>query len=68
MKTYNVTLQGHSYTHAQAVEWARGFVFSECELTDNNIRFKDSIGTANGVEVWYDFGADYYFFSPEEKL
>ena len=40
-----------------------GAALSESEMVECNIRYKDYIDTVNGLDIWYDCGADYYFFS-----
>ena len=37
-------------------------VWSEVETTEQDIKYADFIDTVDGVEVYYDYGADYYFF------
>ena len=59
-------LDGDSYTEADAIDYARGMVWSECETTEQNIGHKTYIDTVDGVAVYYDYGADYYFFTEEE--
>jgi len=53
----------------QAVEWAEGFVFSECEVSDADMpKYHRYVDTVQGdVEVYYDYGADYYFFVEAEE-
>jgi len=67
MKTYDTILQGHEATEEQAIDWASGFDFSQSELNDDTITFKRYIDTVNGIDVYYDYGADYYFFAPAES-
>ena len=65
-KTFDVTLNGYeAETEQDAVNWARGFVFDECEPSEQSIQYGRYIETVDGIEVYYDFGADYYFFCPE---
>ncbi|MCY9874058.1 hypothetical protein [Vibrio barjaei] len=50
----------------QAIEWAKGFVFHEAVTREVDklplhSRFICLVEDV-GVEVHYDFGADYYFF------
>ena len=66
MLVYDVILDGSAgYIHEDAVEYARGMVWDECEATEQHIKYKDYIATVNGVGVYYDFGGDYYFFTDE---
>jgi len=65
MKTYDLILQGHDATEDHAIALAMcGASLSESELTEQNITYKRYITTVNGIDIWYDFGADYYFFAP----
>lgn len=70
---YDASLQGHSYDHQQAMSWAQGFVFSECESTERRVIGAEHIGTVEGIEVYYHPITDMYLFcdddddQPEEK-
>ena len=46
-----------------ALDFARGFVWSEYETRDSTIGYANYIDTINGVGIYYDYGADYYFFT-----
>ena len=63
METYSTILQGSEATEKNAIEFAQGFDFSQSELEESNIKFKTYIDTVNGIEIYYDYGADYYFFA-----
>jgi len=65
MKTFNAILDGYN-TQEQALEYARGVVWCELETSEQTINHKTYIDTVDGVGVWYDYGADYYFFSDEK--
>jgi hypothetical protein len=60
MMVYDTILQG--VDQAEALDFARGMVWSEVETTEQDIKYADFIDTVDGVEVYYDYGADYYFF------
>ena len=65
MLVYNVILDGSDdYIHEDAAEYARGMVWSECEATEQYIRYKHHYKT---VGVYYDFKGDYYFFTDESE-
>lgn len=65
--TYDTILDGHEAdTEEDALDYARGMVWSEVETTENSIKYARYIDVVNGVEVYYDYGADYYFFAPAE--
>ena len=60
--TYEAILQ--EVEESEALEYARGFVWSECETTEQQIARARHVDDIDGIEVWYDYGADYYFFCP----
>ena len=66
MKIYDVILEGSGHGEVDALEWARGFEWSECGAVEQDrpmlCRYIDSV---DGIGVYYDFGADYYFFEEE---
>ena len=64
MLVFHAILGGY-HTQEDAIDYARGMVWSECEATEQNIKYRDYIDTVDGVGVYYDFGADYYFFTDE---
>jgi hypothetical protein len=65
MLVFEAILDGCNYTEADAIDYARGMVWGECEATEQNIKYADHIDKVVGVGVYYDFGADYYFFTDE---
>ena len=65
MLVYDAILDGGNYTQKDAIDYARGIAWSEYEATQQNIKYRDYIDTIDGVGVYYDFGADYYFFTDE---
>ncbi|MFT6841802.1 MAG: hypothetical protein ACI8Q1_000239 [Parvicella sp.] len=67
MKVFDSICQGSDATEEIAREFASGFDFSESETSELNSPFKSYIDTVNGIEIYYDYAADYYFFSPKES-
>lgn len=66
--TYPVILSGtQAICHNDALDWARGYCFGEEEPEELTIHYADHIDTVNGIDVWYDVGADYYFFTDARK-
>ena len=65
MKVYSVILQGSESTEQNAINFAQGFDFSESEVEEYNTRDKTYIDTINGIDIYYQYGADYYFFTDE---
>lgn len=69
MKTYNTILQGHEATEENARNFAQGFDFSQDEMenTNTSIHYDNYIDTINGIEIYYNRTADYYFFADAEE-
>ena len=65
--TYDTILEGwEAETEAGALQYAARKGWSECETCLDNIAYGRYVDTVGGVEVYYDYGADYYFFCPED--
>ena len=62
--TFDAIIDGHEGEEA-ALEYARGMVWLECETSESSIAYGRHIDTVDGVGVYYDYGADYYFFTDE---
>ena len=43
-------------------------VWGEVETSEQTIKYHNYIDTINGVGIYYDFGADYYFFTDESEV
>ena len=68
MKTFDAILEGWQVDNdASAIDYANGMAWCDCETTEQDIKHKRYIDTVDGVGVWYDYGADYYFFTDETK-
>lgn len=67
MVTYSTILQGSEATEENARNFAQHFDFSEDETEEAATMHKTYIDTVNGVEIYYQYGADYYFFAPENE-
>jgi len=53
-------------TEEHALEWARGMVWQEVEGRHTSMpKHWRRIETFDGIGVYYDYGADYYFFVDE---
>lgn len=63
-ETLGVIVEGYEGEQV-ALDHARGFAFDEIDTTIDNIAFARHVATINGVGVYYDYGADYYFFTNE---
>ena len=44
--------------------YARGLDFSCIDTQEENIKYATYISTIEGIDIFYDYGADYYFFCP----
>lgn len=69
---YNAILEGYEapYGDESAIDFARGMVWSEVETSDESIGYGRYVDTVDGIDIYYDYGADYYFFAdaePEER-
>ncbi len=69
MRTYKTILQNSEATKKFAQEFAQGFDFSEDEIQEFNYNSHDNryIDTVEGVKIYYNWIADYYFFAPTEQ-
>jgi len=61
---YNAIYEGW-HTQEEALDYARGVVWCEVETTKEKIYHSDLIETIDGVGVFYNYMADYYFFTEE---
>lgn len=70
-QVYDAILDGHEAFNMgdncdqAAIDYARGMVWAECESKEQSIAYARCIGEVDGVGVFYDFGADYYFFTED---
>jgi hypothetical protein len=65
MKTFSTILQGSEATQENAIDFARGFDFSEDETEESSMTFSRYFDTIDGINIYYNYGADYYFFSTD---
>lgn len=64
MYTYDLVLEGHEATLENAIEHAKHQDWSSISKTKNNyIAHKQFEQTVNGIDIWYCYGACYYFFT-----
>lgn len=66
MKTFNFILQGHEATEENARNAARGLDWTAEETEDFNLNNSNFIDSINGIDIYYNYAADYYFFSEAE--
>lgn len=63
--SYPFILQGEDATEENARLVAQdGAILSECEPEAQGIEYGRYIDTVFGTDIYYDYGADYYFFCP----
>lgn len=62
INVYEYILAGDQACEESAKDSARNIVWQEIETSTQNIKYHRYIDTINGVEIYYDYGADYYFF------
>ena len=61
LNTFDAILQ--DVTQDQAIDYARGMVWCEVETTEQEIHHSYPIAFIDDVGVFYNYGADYYFFT-----
>lgn len=62
---FDAILQGFEATESGALEYAACMCWGEVEAEPQSIGYANHIDTINGVGVYYDYAADYYFFTDE---
>jgi len=67
MKIFDHILDGHEATLQNAQNHARGLDWMEVEVMEQDKPAHSGfmIEEINGVGIYYDYGADYYFFTDE---
>lgn len=69
MQTYDLILQGDEATEENAINTANGLDWQEIETTEQpKPRHSRHVTSVNGIDIYYDYGADYYFFADEMTL
>ena len=64
MLTYSIILQGAESSEEEALYYVQQIDWSEQELNLDHIAFKRFIKAVGDIAIWYDYSADYFFFSP----
>jgi hypothetical protein len=67
MKTFSTILQGSEAIEKFALEFALQYDFSQDDVEEysHHFLYDTYVDTVNGIEVYYNSTADYYFFSSE---
>ena len=64
-KIYDYILQGHEYEEIPPMTAAMAISYGDLELeaTEQEMpKYRQYVDFFREVEIWYDYGADYYFF------
>ena len=70
MKIYNTIgpiCDGHDASIKTARDMALGLDWSEYEVEPQAIGYARYEETVNGLDIYYDYGADYFFFCTDEE-
>lgn len=67
LKTYDTILNSVDATPEKAIIFAANFIFDELEATEEYIGHCVYVNTVGGIGVYYDYAADYYFFTDERR-
>lgn len=66
-KIYDHILQGSEATEKNAFNFATYFNFSDVETEEKEMpKYSNFIETVNDIDIYYCFGADYYFFTESD--
>ena len=65
MKIYSTILQGSEAIENKAIEFSQSYDFSEDDIEEYQLHnyYDDYIDTINGIDIYYNTTADYYFFA-----
>lgn len=55
--------EGYDNLLDQANDFHRGYDFSEDEVVEQNITHAQYVQTYQGIDMYYDYAGDYYFFA-----
>jgi len=67
MKIYDIILQGSEATEQNAIDLCNGLDWSEVEVYEDRMyEYSSYFDTVNGIDIYYDYGADYYYFVDPE--
>lgn len=54
---------GYSSPEQHARAFLKGFDFSEEDAVEDEIKYASYVDQYGDIVLWYDYGADYYFFA-----
>jgi hypothetical protein len=64
VKSYKSILQGCEAKETLALDFALNYDFTQDNMEDVNNKDHRYIETVQGIEIYYQYVADYYFFCP----
>lgn len=66
-KIYDAIIESYELDDFTIQDYVRGMVWDEMdyEIADHLPYYHQYKDTVNGVDIYYDYGADYYFFVEE---
>ena len=62
---YDFLLQGSEATEENAIDCANGLDWSEIETYEADYPYLTYVDTINGIDIWYNYGHDAYYFTEE---
>ena len=62
---FDAVLAGDCASEQGALDYARGMVWCEVEATESRVNHCNLLEIIEGVGVYYNYAADYYFFTDE---
>ena len=68
-KIYDIILNGYEIEEEDGLDlvtFVDGIDWSAIEMSEQEIAHHSHKMTYQGIEVYYDYGADYFFFCPAE--
>ena len=68
MKVYDIILEGHEATEKNAVDLCNGLDWQDVETSEKPFSHIDYVNTINGIDIFYNATADYYYFAESDKF
>ncbi len=66
MTIYDLVLQGSEATESNAIDTALGLDWGSEETREGSTLHTQYIDTVNGIDIFHQYGADYYMFAPSK--
>ncbi len=64
---FSYILQGHEATQKTAIETAQCLDWGEVEREEQSFPYLNFIDSINGIEIYYNYGCDSYYFAQAEE-